>query len=139
VNPAESLFAFEHVHVACRDADAMERFFVGVLGGTLVAKRTTNGFLNVEIGLGGALVFVRLLREGERLAKRPAETGNLDHIGFRVRNIEDAVAHLRRSGYRILEGPVDWRDDLAFAYAEGPEGMVIELLDRRPQAERNRR
>ncbi len=134
---SQPLFAFEHVHVACKDPGAMERFFVDILGGRLVTKRTTNGFLNVEIAVAGALVFLRLLREGERIAERPQETGNLDHVGFRVRDIDEALRHLSQAGCRIVEGPVDWRDDLAFAYVEGPEGLIIELLDRRPRRERD--
>ncbi len=130
-------FSFEHVHVACRDVEEMQKFFVDVLGGRLAARRSTKEYLNVEIDLGGGLIFLRRLGANEALAARPGVIGNLDHIGLRVADLNAALAYLRSAGLRVLEGPVDWRDDLAFAYVEGPEGLIIELLDRRARSIRN--
>lgn len=132
------MFSLEHVHLVCRDVVAMERFLVDVLGGRRVSHRVTNGMLNVEIEVGGGLIFMRDLRDGESRAEREiGQPAPIDHIGFRVADMSAAVARLHAHGIELIEGPHDWRDDLAFAYAVGPEGVVIELLDRRPRSERN--
>ena len=132
------MFAFEHVHLVCRDVAAMEHFLVEVLGGRRISHRVTNGMLNIEVEVGGGLVFLRDVRPGEDRAERKSgQPAAIDHIGFRVDDMAAAVRRLNAHGVNLIEGPHDWRDDLAFAYAAGPEGVVIELLDRRPRAVRN--
>ncbi len=55
------------------------------------------------------------------------------HVAFRVDNIDDAIAKLRKKGInfnsepvRILEGPLAER---SFVYFPGPDGVLLELFE----------
>lgn len=113
----------EHVHIHAVDLAGMGRFLEIGLGATLTIKRSTNNFDNWEYELDG--LGISLARaEGHR------SPGPLDHLGFRVDDIQMAIDHLERNGCTLSEGPVVWRPDLTFAYLTGPEGLRIELLQR---------
>jgi catechol 2,3-dioxygenase-like lactoylglutathione lyase family enzyme len=131
------MFTFEHVHLSCADVAAMERFLIDALDGRLIVRRVTHDQLNVEIEVGGGRVFLQpsaAIDARQESRCHPART--LHHIGFRVDDMRAALERLEAHGAALLEGPFDWREDLAFAYVAGPEGLVIELLDRRPRRER---
>ncbi|HWK63655.1 MAG TPA: VOC family protein [Rhizobiaceae bacterium] len=120
---ASDLLQLEHVHVHATDMERMGAFLENGFGARLVTRRSTNGYDNWEYELGGIGLF---------LAKsdRTRVPGQLDHLGFRVTDIKDAIAHLQALGCTVEEGPVVWRADLTFAYLTGPEGLRIELLQR---------
>lgn len=130
------MFTFEHVHLNCNDVDAMQQFIEQALGGRLIVRRVTNGHLNVEMEVGGGLVYLQQNGATALPQDRSHPARTLHHVGFRVADLGQAIERLRAHGAAVIEGPFDWRDDLAFAYVAGPEGWVIELLDRRPRRER---
>ncbi len=120
---ANDLLQLEHVHIHAIDMPAMGLFLEEGFGARLIVKRSTNGFENWEYDLAGICVF---LARSDRMRV----PGQIDHLGFRVTDIEAAMAHLTRHGCSVEEGPVFWRPDLTFAYLAGPEGLRIELLQR---------
>jgi lactoylglutathione lyase len=54
----------------------------------------------------------------------------LEHIGLTVDDIDAAVEELRAKGAEIVVGPVTRNPGLRLAFVRGPEGIMIELVQR---------
>ena len=57
----------------------------------------------------------------------------LDHVAFSVERLDDLVARLRLASVTIIEGPYAFGDTRA-VMIEDPDGLAIELIDRRAGA-----
>jgi catechol 2,3-dioxygenase-like lactoylglutathione lyase family enzyme len=57
----------------------------------------------------------------------------IDHIGFAVDNLDEALAQMKAAGVKITAEPVS-RGQIKFAFIEGPDQVAIELIeDHSPQ------
>jgi catechol 2,3-dioxygenase-like lactoylglutathione lyase family enzyme len=54
----------------------------------------------------------------------------LDHFGFRVDNVDEAVADLKRRGAEIAVEPRTIRPGVRIAFVRAPDDVRIELLQR---------
>jgi len=54
----------------------------------------------------------------------------LDHIGFKVRNLDATLEELKKKGVKILLGPNVTPAGIKFAFIGGPEGIRVELLEK---------
>jgi lactoylglutathione lyase len=54
----------------------------------------------------------------------------LEHIGLTVDDVDTAVAELRAKGAEIAIGPVTRNPGLRLAFIRGPEGIMIEFVQR---------
>jgi lactoylglutathione lyase len=54
----------------------------------------------------------------------------LEHIGLTVDDVDAAVAELRAKGAEIAIGPLTRNPGLRLAFIRGPEGIMIELVQR---------
>jgi catechol 2,3-dioxygenase-like lactoylglutathione lyase family enzyme len=55
----------------------------------------------------------------------------LEHIGLTVDDIDAAVADLRAKGADIAVGPMDYSAGTRLAFIRGPEGVFVEIVQRR--------
>ncbi len=53
-----------------------------------------------------------------------------DHRGFKLKNMEETIAELKKKGVKVTSGPGVTAAGLKFAFIEGPEGIRIELVER---------
>jgi lactoylglutathione lyase len=60
----------------------------------------------------------------------PFPNYGLDHIGLTVDDVDAAVAELRAKGAEIAIGPLRRNPGLRLAFIRGPEGIMIELVQR---------
>ena len=65
--------------------------------------------------------------DGSKYATPFSAGEGLDHLGFRVRNVEAAGRRLKAAGARKLED-FRWKGKVVVAYYEGPDGVWIELI-----------
>src|ERR1700751_5387255 len=56
--------------------------------------------------------------------------GGLEHIGLTVDDVDAAVAELRAKGAEIAIGPLTRNPGLRLAFVRGPEGIMMELVER---------
>jgi len=61
----------------------------------------------------------------------PSRGQALDHVAFSVDALDALMARLRRSGVKVLDGPYAFGGSRAFMI-EDPDGLAIELIERRP-------
>ena len=121
---------FEHIHLIHTDHDDAVRFYREALGAKEIDRVERHGALQTKLDCSGTMLIVRGIREGED----PMAAGTLprmgsDHFGFWIGagQYEEAKRHLEGIGIRIVqEGDLP---HLRFLYFEGPDGVMIELMD----------
>lgn len=126
------LRGLDHLVLRVADLDAMERFYVDVLGCAVERRRDDIGLLQLRAGaslIDLVPVAGKLGRAGG--AAPGAEGRNLDHFCLRVEPFDEAAirAHLARHG--IAAGAVEARygaeGEGPSIYLADPEGNVVEL------------
>jgi catechol 2,3-dioxygenase-like lactoylglutathione lyase family enzyme len=117
-----ALLGFHHVHLRVRDPEASLRWFQQMFGGE-------RGKLKGQVdGLRYGDVWLFASSSG---AETPAPTAlrAVMSLGFQVRKIDESAAALKSKGVNF---PVEPRQlgDLWYAFAEDPNGVRVELLQR---------
>jgi Glyoxalase/Bleomycin resistance protein/Dioxygenase superfamily len=85
----------------------------------------------VTIRLGGQKVLIAPPHPNEpNVSAPPFPHYGLEHIGLTVDDVDAAVAELRAKGAEIAIGPVTRNPGLRLAFVRGPEGIMIELVQR---------
>ena len=101
-----------HVHLVVKDVEAQKRFWISVMGGTLVK----NGPLEL-IQFPGVFI---MLRQGE--ASGPPAGTILNHFGFTVKDMPGSLAKWKEAGIKIdpTENPNE-------VYLNAPDGIRLEV------------
>ncbi len=130
--PPFAIECFDHVVLRVRGMAAMERFYCGVLGCSVV-KRQNDGAL-VHLRAGPAMIdLVDLASDmGRQGGAGPGEEGrNMDHMCLRVAPFDEAAItrHVRAHGIEC--GPAQRRFGAEgwgrSIYLDDPEGNTVEL------------
>lgn len=141
-----------HVHhtaVSVKDFARSKAFYTEFLGFVLEDEmaRRDEPALGRVVGLPGAVVDWAILRRGHHRIELftyhspPAEQGPVrqcdlgyTHLALEVDDVDAAFAETRRAGYKTLSEPQELRGGRTKVfYLEGPEGIVVELIEIRPQ------
>jgi len=121
--PNEAGVTMGHWHLNSRDVEANKKIFVG-MGGTPVKL----GDFEV-VRFPGVLVYLHL-----RPGAAPSTGGTVgtivNHVGFLVPNVQEAVAKWKAAGVPVLPGS-NGRTDQAFVVT--PEEVRIEILEDKNQ------
>jgi catechol 2,3-dioxygenase-like lactoylglutathione lyase family enzyme len=136
-NPA---FIFDHVHIIARDPRGSAKWYVDMLGATITDDTTAYGAPQIFLELGGAIIIIRSVREGENVADtKPiksygkfsshAEWGT-DHFGYLYKgDLTAFCAELRAKGVQF---PVELKRGLngsLLCYISAPDNVSIELME----------
>jgi catechol 2,3-dioxygenase-like lactoylglutathione lyase family enzyme len=113
---------FDHVHLNSADVGAAVDFYVNVFGGEKTAEAEIAGTKMVVVEFGG----VRFLINDKAPTGGPAGT-SVDHIGFRVDDMEAAAAELKSRGAEFMLEPMEIAPGVTVAFVMGPDGIMIEL------------
>ena len=126
--------SFDHVHLVSKDPQATARWYVDKLGGDVVRSVDVRGAPQVYVSLAGAMVIVRGQRPAESAEEKPGLQWGVDHFGLRVRGDFDAFcAGLRGNGVAFSLEPVDFNPTTRIAFIKAPDGVSVELLNRKDQ------
>ncbi|NNM35003.1 MAG: VOC family protein [Gemmatimonadetes bacterium] len=114
--PNDEGVAFNHVHLSVADVDLHKTLWAGLLEGVVTEKA---GYTAVQIP--GALIFFT-----EREPSGPSVGTSVDHVGFKVRDLEAVLAWWRDRGYPVDD---EWSggEGLPQAYVTMPNGTRVEL------------
>ena len=122
----------DHVHLISPDPQATANWYVDKLGGEIVKSSISHGAPQVYVSLGGPMVLIRGQRAAELPAEKPGLEWGIDHFGLRVPGDFDGYcAGLRAKGVVFSLDPTDTNPTTRIAYIRAPDGVSIELLDRR--------
>ena len=115
---------FEHVTIYVKDLKKSLTFYQGVLGLSVV-RGTPEGHGPIFLGEEGKPL-VELIGETEN----PAFAGF--SVGFQVDSLEEATKKLEDAGYPRIRGPVSPSPRSIFSFFHDPDGVEIQLLERKP-------
>jgi catechol 2,3-dioxygenase-like lactoylglutathione lyase family enzyme len=131
----KSSLAFDHVHLVSKDPHAAAKWYVDKLGGELVKSVESHGAPQIYVSFAGAMVIVRGQRTAELAAGKPGLQWGVDHFGMRVKGDFDGYcAGLRTKGVAFSMEPTDINPTTRIAFIRAPDGVSVELLDRKDQS-----
>lgn len=130
-------YRYDHVHLRSADPEVMARFFETMFGADV--KRDTYppgtlypGQLRVVMQLGGQTVLIAPIHPHDPTAAAPQFPHyGLEHIGLAVDDVDAACTELRQKGADIAIGPLTRQPGSRLAFVRGPEGIMVELVQRR--------
>jgi glyoxylase I family protein len=128
------LYGIHHVAIIASDYEASKRFYVELLGCTVLAENYREQRQSYKLDLG--------LPDGSRLElfsfphppARPSrpEACGLRHLAFRVENVELWTSYLEGHGVTVEEVRVDEFTGHRFVFFADPDGLPIELHETAP-------
>jgi catechol 2,3-dioxygenase-like lactoylglutathione lyase family enzyme len=120
---------FDHVHLVCRDPNAVAQWFVDKLGGEMGNNYEIHGAPQIHVAFEGATVIVRGQRTGESAGDKGGLQYGTDHFAFRVKQNFDAYCtELKKNGVKFTMEPTQFNPTTKIAFIESPEGIAIELV-----------
>ena len=131
---ANASLGFDHVHLVAKDPHATARWYVEKLGGEIARSAEVKGAPQVYVSFNGFIVIVRGQRPAETAASKETLQWGIDHFGLRVRGDFDGFcAGLKSKGVTFSLEPTDFNPTTRIAFINAPDGVSIELLDRKDQ------
>jgi catechol 2,3-dioxygenase-like lactoylglutathione lyase family enzyme len=122
-------FRIDHVHLRSPDPLAAARFYVDMLGAHEVGQVEIGGMLRMMVDLGGLRLFIEQVSRGTPVPPKPPFVG-MEHLGLAVDDLQAVAATLRSRGISFIMEPKESRPGVWIAFIEGPDGVMIELIQR---------
>jgi catechol 2,3-dioxygenase-like lactoylglutathione lyase family enzyme len=127
-----SSIVFDHVHLISRDPKLTAVWYVEKLGGKVINISEFGGAPQVVVAFSGATLIIRGQRSGEAAKEKQGLQWGTDHFGFRVDTDFDAFcSDLKKNGVNFTLEPMDFSPTVRIAFIEAPDGVSIELLQRK--------
>lgn len=126
---------FDHVHLVSKNPQATANWYVDKLGGKVTKSVESYGAPQIYVSLGDATVIVRGQRTAESAAEKPGVQWGVDHFGMRVKGDFDGYcAGLKGAGVAFSREPTEINPSTRIAFIDAPDGVSIELIERKDQA-----
>ena len=129
-------YAINHVHIRSSDPHASASWYEKHFGAKILsAREVMPGTITVSMELDGPV----RLNISSQLAGSPPERAEaelnrlgLEHFGFNTEDLEADLERLKAAGVRIVLPLTEVTGGTHLAYIEGPDDVLIELVQRRP-------
>ena len=130
----DATLSFDHVHLLAKDPQSTANWYVDKLGGKLVRSLEVRGAPQVYVSLGNFIVIVRGQRPKETADDKTGLEWGVDHFGLRIQGDFDGFCGgLRGKGVTFSLEPTDFNPTTRIAFINAPDGVSIELLNRKEQ------
>jgi catechol 2,3-dioxygenase-like lactoylglutathione lyase family enzyme len=97
----------------------------------IIESARPDGRARFDLDINGLFVSIAETDPGVQTPKAPSEPYiGLDHFGFRVDDLEEAVEELKKRGAEIIRGPRIVRPGLKIAFVRAPDDVRIEIVER---------
>ena len=124
-------YTYDHIHVRTKDPERMAAFFETMFGAQVLRLIQSDGVPRIDLDVNGLAIFIAAVPPAEHIDANPRDPHlGLDHFGFRVDDIDGAVADLKSKGADICVEPRTIRPGVRIAFVRGPDAVRIELLQR---------
>jgi lactoylglutathione lyase len=125
-------FTYDHIHLRSPNPEATAAFYEKMFGAQVI-RTMQQGKPRIDLKIGGADVFIAEVTPDARVNPPPTTPyQGLDHFGLSVTGIDAIVAELKAKGAHFTVEPNTIRPGVRIAFLRGPEGVSIELLERKP-------
>ena len=122
-------YVYDHIHLRSREPMETARYFNQMFDATILESVQSDGQPRIDLDINGLIIFIAKGSEDTPSALREPHLG-LDHFGFRVDNLDEAVAELKSRGAEFAVEPYQLRPGLKIAFVRAPGDIRIELLER---------
>jgi lactoylglutathione lyase len=130
----DTSLTFDHVHLVAKDPQATADWYVDKLGGKIARSLEVKGAPQIYVSFGGFIVIVRGQRPAELALAKPGLQWGVDHFGVRVKGDFDGFCEgLRKKGVTFGLDPTDFNPTTRIAFIDAPDGVSVELLNRKDQ------
>ena len=130
----DTSIAFDHVHLLAQDPQAAADWYVDKLGGKVARSLEVKGAPQIYVSFGGFIVIVRGRRPAELANEKPGLQWGVDHFGLSVKGDFDGFCtSLRDKGVTFSMLPTDFNPTTRIAFINAPDGVSVELLNRKDQ------
>jgi catechol 2,3-dioxygenase-like lactoylglutathione lyase family enzyme len=123
--PNETGVTMGHLHLNSRDVEANKKIFVGMGGEALNIPGAPLQYVKFP----GVIVILNL-PPGAPPEAGPSQGSVVNHVGFLVPNVAEAVAKWKAAGVSVLPGNNGRTDQ---AYVETADGLRVEVLEDKNQ------
>ena len=125
-------YTWDHIHLRTADPEATAKWYERMLGAEVI-RTMQQGKPRIDLKLGGANIFIAPVAPGDGVNPPPVTPyQGLDHFGLTVTGIDAIVAELKGKGVEFSREPTTVRPGVRVAFLRAPEGVSIELLERKP-------
>ena len=118
---------FEHVHLNCSDVDEMVRFFEGIFEGKFIFRKKVGEVEITRMSVGGT--HVNLYTRAPSVPDPDPAAAVIDHIAFKVDNLEEFAAELRAKGVVFVREPTSVGDGMKISFIKGPDNLLTEIYE----------
>ncbi len=135
-----SIVHFDHIHLRSYDPEATARFFETMFGAEATRSVYPPGTLypgqvRIMLRVGGQKVLIAPTHPHDPMTPAPVfPYYGLEHFGFTVEDLDATIAELRSKGAEIAVGPVTRDAGVYLAFVRGPDGIMVELVQKRSAA-----
>lgn len=121
---------FDHIHYVSKNIEEMAKYFERIFGGKEIGRTEARGYPMIRMDVFGVTIsFLGTEPNAGQLEPGKGSRG-LDHIGFRVKNMDETLEDLKKKGVRVAIGPNVTPAGVKFAFIDGPEGIRVELVEK---------
>lgn len=129
-------YAINHVHIRSKDPHASASWYEKHFSAKKVSEREIMpGTVTLSMEVGGPVrLNISSRPEGASDERATAELNRLglEHFGFDVEDLEAELDKLSKADVRIVLPLTEVVGGTLLAYIEGPDDVLIELVQRRP-------
>jgi len=123
---------FDHIHLISEDPQAAASWYVDKLGGEIIRSHEVHGAPQYHLAFDDITIIIRGARMGEQPLRKHGLEWGTDHFGFHVPGDFDFFCdNLKKKGVKFTVDPMDFSPSLRIAFIEAPDGVSIELLQRK--------
>jgi len=126
-----NLQAVHHIAIICADYERSKRFYVDILGLTVLNEvyRAERQSYKLDLALSGQYVIELFsFPDPPRRPSRPEALG-LRHLAFTLPDLDTAVAHLAVRGVMTEPIRTDQHTGKRFTFFADPDGLPLELYE----------
>ena len=124
-------YTWDHIHLRTANPEATAQWYERMLGAEVI-RTMQQGKPRIDLKLGGANIFILDVSQDSKAGTGPAHPHQgLDHFGLTVTGIDAVVAELKAKGVEFTREPTTVRPGVRVCFIRGPEGVSIELLERK--------
>lgn len=118
---------FDHVGIKTTDLEASLAFYTGVLGFEKTYEVEVMGSPCVFLARGGVEIELETIGAAAQPPAGPATAG-LNHLSFKVDDIDAVAAELTARGGEFLIPPFQIRPTRKTGFMKAPDGVLVQLI-----------
>ena len=127
-------YVINHVHIRAADPRATAAWYEKFFNAKIIAEREVMpGTITITTEVGGPVrLNISSQPEGSSKETSPAELNRLglEHFGFNVDDLKAELDKFQKAGVRVVLPSTEVTGGTKLAYIEGPDDVLIELVQR---------